>query len=242
MNNNLLDLAVNPSQYDSTDLNWTASSGLELSPRSEMIWECISPYENLWKGKTVLDIGTGTGWMLNRFLELGAIKVTGVEPSQKSILLGRKSFPKVTFVETSFDKYAGTSDAFNLISSILSFSHIRDVDGSFKKIAELLTSLGKFLLIIQNYEYGQAERHGYEISKQVLSEREVVVSVKRKICVMTDILRKSEVYIEAALNQGLTMESHQGLHPTKNFIELNPSYQEFENTAIFELMIFKKSG
>lgn len=142
--------AVNPKQYDSGSINWNEDE-VNLVFR-EFYCYYLRKYEKLWKNARVLEVGSGTGWLSDLIIHDGAKSVEGIEPSSKNFALAIKRFPEIKFHNKSFEDFK-TNNKYDLIISIMAFSHIGDLSRTFKKISKILTDGGRLLVIVPDYDY-----------------------------------------------------------------------------------------
>ncbi len=69
-------------------------------------------------GKTVLDIGTGTGAWASKFSKNGARKVMGIDFSQKMLKEAKKNHPEITFELNDAKSLTGIADnTFDIVTS-----------------------------------------------------------------------------------------------------------------------------
>lgn len=236
MDESLLSKATDPSQYD--NLNW-ALNGLSDSPRTKLFGSYILSDPSFFENKDVLDIGSGAGWLLEEMHNAGARSVLGIEPSQKNVDLANEHHPEFTTICTTLEGFS-TKEVFDVVTSIHVMVHIADLDEVMKKIAELLRENGDFFLIIPDFEYARMERHGYEMNIDNVGEDEYIVSTKRPNGVITDIIRKPEVYVVIAQNEGLFLVDRKDILPVENFLEANNAGEEFRNIPLATFLRFRK--
>jgi predicted RNA methylase len=58
-----------------------------------------------WEGRSVLDIGTGTGWLVDRANRVGARSVVGIEPSEVNVAIGARLYPGTSLLNVSFEEF-----------------------------------------------------------------------------------------------------------------------------------------
>lgn len=231
--------ATDPVQYDSQETGW-ASEGIGLkSPTRAHFWEFLKSYAFSWKGKSILEIGAGTGWLLDLALEAGAKSIVGVEPAKENIRLARERYPRVKMVNKTFEDYQ-TKRKFDVILSVMSLTHIADIDGAFKKIASLLSSEGKFFAIVPDHDHFKRPRGGYEIQFEEVDKDEYVTLVKRPHGTLADIIRRIGKYKTAALAAGMNLEEDVHMKPTKNLIKKAPRFKESRGVIMTHLLRFSK--
>jgi SAM-dependent methyltransferase len=97
-----------------------------------------------------LEIGTGTGVLLERLLDNGFTEAVGVEPSQAAI---RAAAPKVrgliregVFIETDF-----SPESFDLICCFQTLEHVPDPGALVRSCARLLRPGGALALVTHDY-------------------------------------------------------------------------------------------
>ncbi len=234
---NPLERATLPNQYDSADLLW-AKEGKADSTRTQFFWEYLEPYSRSWKDKSVLDVGAGTGWLVQRALELGATQATGIEPSAKNVALGRQQYPNANLVQSTFESYDNQGKQFDEVLGVMSFSHIADMDAAFQKLRDLLKPGGEILIIVPDYDYSKSPRHDYALEAQPIDDASYAISVTRSNGTISDVVRKTSVYQTAAESAGFELLEDTGMKPTENQIAKAPTYAQVKDQAITRLLRF----
>lgn len=233
----VLTLATNPKQYDSND-SWLQEGNGLASPSRRYFWHYLQPLLDL-REKSILDIGSGTGWFLGLAKELGASVAVGVEPSIKNVEVARKNHPETETVLGTFEDFP-TNRTFDIIVSIMSLVHISDLDAAMAKIAQLLNPNGMFVAVVYDFEYAKTPRFDYKLEIEHLSDQEYVVLVKRKELDIADIVRSTTRYRQAAELAGLRLvEDIPGI-PTEDFLAARPQYQQFEGKATHRVLVFAR--
>jgi 2-polyprenyl-3-methyl-5-hydroxy-6-metoxy-1,4-benzoquinol methylase len=99
----LLAEATNNKQYD--QIAWSEiESGLESKNGTRNFFFSVFN-KKTWKNKKVLDIGCGTGWLVNEMKKAGAKQVIGIDPSIKNITKGNCLFPKSQLYKHSIESF-----------------------------------------------------------------------------------------------------------------------------------------
>ena len=233
-----LERATQPNQYDTGDILWAKEDRTE-STRTGFFWEYLEPYSKSWHGKSVLDIGAGTGWLVVRALECGASKAIGIEPSANNVAQGKQDHPDVELQQTTFENFDGKNQQFDEIVAVMSFQHIADLGVAFSKIRSLLTENGEAIIIVPDYDYFQTPRHGYSIEQQSIDEESYAIAITRPSGTLADIVRKTSVYQRAAESAELELVEDKGMKPTENQIANEPKYASVKDQALTRLLIFK---
>ncbi len=235
---NPFERAVQPNQYDFDDIHWT-KEGRSESTRTQFFWEYLEPYSKSWHGKSVLDIGAGTGWLVARALECGAVRAVGIEPSSKHVTQGEQDHPHIELQHVSFENFDAANQQFDVIVAVMSFSHIADLEIALSKIRSLLTTAGEAIIIVPDYEYFQTVRHEYTIEHERIDDESYVVAVTRPSGTLADIVRKTSVYERAATSAGLQLIEDREMKPTDNQIAKAPKYAAVKDKALTRLLVFK---
>jgi SAM-dependent methyltransferase len=109
-----------------------------------------SPFDG-WRGAEILDIGAGTGFYVDRWLQLGA-RVTGLDLTTVSVQALSRRFPTARFVQADIGQPLGTlplaPNSFDTISAFDVLFHIVDdvaYARAFGNIARLVKPAGWFL-------------------------------------------------------------------------------------------------
>ncbi len=261
MSPNLLTRAINPRQYDLSDVFWESESGLQ-SPTRKFFFDYLSRFKEEWKGAEILDIGCGSGWLLDLLQKNGAKSVEGIEPSARNV---RSAWEQYTFpVYHCPLEYFNRERTYDLIISLMTFGHISDVPAALAKIAGLLkpkkdrkdskgnsarasissasSTPGTLQLIVPAYHYFRQEREGCKVEVEDLNAEEYVVQVTREQGTIAEIVRKTEVYERAAENAGLPVEYSLPMTPTPELMEDSPRHKAFRGQPITYLLGFRKGG
>lgn len=239
MKNKLFKRATNPLQYDFDDIFWDSQSGLK-SPKRNFFYEYLSKYKKQWVGADILDIGCGTGWLVDLFIRNGANLAEGIEPSEHSVKIAKTLFPDIKIYHCDFNSFQFEKQ-YDLITAVMVLNHIGDLKATFKKINKLLKSGGELQIVVPDYQYFGKRGHGHKIEIERLNSDEYAAQDKdNQQGSIADIVRKMKIYKEIAENSGLKFIEHIKMYPTKSLIKHMPQYAEFKDEAITHLLRFKK--
>lgn len=75
---------------------------------------------------TVLEVGCGTGHILQRFLEFGAREATGIDLMEARIEIGRKRYPNLRLDQGNAAKLPYANDYFDLVTQFMCLSSVLD--------------------------------------------------------------------------------------------------------------------
>lgn len=103
-------------------------------------------------GKSVLDIGCGTGDFAAFCLSQHAAFVTGIDISQNMILAAKQKYShhQLQFIQSAFEDVTVTKDSVDLISSSLAFHYFADFDQLLNKVSEALRENGVLLFSMEH--------------------------------------------------------------------------------------------
>jgi len=234
----IIEKATNPKQYENPQLSWFANETVE-SPIRGFIWEYLKPFSNEWKGKKVLDIGAGSGWLLEEARKAGASRVLGVEPAIQNVRGASKMYPGIELSNSTFELFS-TQEKFDVVLSVLAVSHLADVGKFFQMTRDLTVTRGTVLIVTMNYDYYSLPRFDYSIVRHDMDDSTYAISLKGSRYEICDIVRKNELYIESAQSVGLIHQETVPMTTTKSLISQVPKYVAFKDTALFDLMVFTK--
>ncbi len=99
------------------------------------------------QGKTVLDLGCGTGERCIDYLDRGAVEVTGVDISEKMLNVARSknSDPRITYLNMPMEDIGAIDRRFDVVISSLALHYVEDFPGVVKNVFKLLNEDGIFL-------------------------------------------------------------------------------------------------
>lgn len=233
---NLLTEATNPQAYDAETVDWAKENG-QGSKKQELYREYFDDPE-LWQGKQVIDAGCGTGWLCNYFKEGGASSVTGLEPSIKNLEYAKQHFSGIEFILGDLMNYE-PKQQYDLVTCVMVLMNLPSPIEAIRKLKTLAKPNGNIILVVPDYEYFRAARHGYKLTIEDLSDDEYVERVIRPDFTVTDIIRKTEVYEAAGKDVGLSLITVKPLVPSETFRKDLLQYEEFKDKPLMHLLHFK---
>jgi 2-polyprenyl-3-methyl-5-hydroxy-6-metoxy-1,4-benzoquinol methylase len=235
---NIISRASNPKQYDLDDVAWEADIGLE-SPVRVFIWDYLKKFSTDWKGRSVLDIGAGSGWLLEEARKLGAVRADGVEPSQKNFEASKKLFPKIRMFNSSLAEFVAGQE-YDFVISVLALSHILDIEKAFQKISGMIKKGGEFIIVMLDYNYYKSSRFDYEIQMEDIDANTYAIYIRGKYGALADVVRKTELYPKIAEKVGLKHIETIPMKPSSSLISGMPQFNEVKDKVIFNLIHFIK--
>jgi len=105
----------------------------------------ISLFKDEVKGKSVLDLGCGSGPFVKKLFSLGAKKIKGIDLSDELIKIAIRENPKVEFVVGDAKKTPYKKEEFNLVVSSLMVHYFKDLKPLFREVARILKKNGLFV-------------------------------------------------------------------------------------------------
>ncbi len=235
----LLTRASDPQQYDKDEAGWSSEGTGLQSPTRAHFWEYLFPYTANWRGKNLLDIGSGTGWLLNQALRMGARSAIGVEPSARNLQQAQELYPHVTTIHSTLEEFT-IDQRFGIATSLMSLVHIANLDAAFRKIGCLLEPGGEFLTIVPNYDHHRRPRHGYQMKIEEIDSDQYVVAVTRPHGTLVDIIRRINKYTVAAEKSNLRLVEDIPMVPSEKLMEKAPRFRESAGIPMTHLLRFSK--
>ena len=152
-----------PKYYDSPDyLSHTANDSSFTAQiyklfRNANIKNKYKLVNRLAKGKSILDIGCGTGELLNYFQEKGW-KTRGVEPNQLARAFATKNYELEVFDENELNSFEKNS--FDVISMWHVLEHVPDLNGRMNQLKRLVKEDGLLVIALPNLDSPDAVKYG----------------------------------------------------------------------------------
>lgn len=115
-------------------------------------WHQLKPLFPTLQGKSVLDLGCGYGWHCRFSAEQGAVRVLGIDLSEKMIEEAKKRNMGngVEYRVCGIEEYEYPKNAWDCVVSNLALHYIENIEQIFQKIYGTLTSEGIFLLNMEH--------------------------------------------------------------------------------------------
>ena len=99
------------------------------------------------RGKRVLDLGCGFGEHCKEYITCGAVRVVGVDISEKMLKVAREenSDPDILYLNIPMEDIGSIDEKFDVVISSLAFHYIEDFAGVVSAVYSLLDDGGVFL-------------------------------------------------------------------------------------------------
>jgi ubiquinone/menaquinone biosynthesis C-methylase UbiE len=127
---------------------WAASYNAESNPVRDLNNRTIESWLPSLSGRTVLDIGCGTGYFCECALNKGAKTIYGVDFSKEMVRLASErltAHERVIIDKGSAEHLMFQNGTFDLIIASLVFGHVQHVARSFDEVARVLNPNGTFI-------------------------------------------------------------------------------------------------
>lgn len=118
--------------------------------RREIILRLIEKYYKTAPDAKVLDIGCGTGMILDQLVKYG--NVSGIDCSQKAVDYSKKKAPKANIALGSLP-YNLPKEEFDLILSLDVLEHVNEDSEGLRSIAGILKPEGIFVITVPAYHF-----------------------------------------------------------------------------------------
>ena len=102
------------------------------------------------KGKSILDLGCGKGEYCQKFIKMGAMKVTGVDISNKMLETARQQVKNVEFIRSDIGDLSFIKEKFDIVFSSMAVHYIEDFNNMCKQIFHTLNDNGHFVFSTEN--------------------------------------------------------------------------------------------
>jgi len=230
--------SINPGQYDCLDLNWNPEKKDLSSPIRGLMFRNIIFRMGESTGKAVLEIGCGTGWLVNEISKFIPAFVEGIDPSKINIKIARSKHPELEFRCENFKSFCARRK-YDTIYSIMVLSHIWDLEAFFKKCFALLNNNGHLVVIVPDFEFFKNPRKGQD-TKLVFFEDSYSVCVSRDGNLLSQIVRRDEVYQSTAMQAGFKETRQKSIKVDRELSDQVSRYQNCIGVTIFSLLDFVK--
>jgi SAM-dependent methyltransferase len=192
--------AVDPLQYDAEDIDWAPPSRRDAA-REEHIWAHVASLAPTWRGRDVIDVGAGTGWLLERVLAAGARSVVGIEPSARNVAAGRARHPAIELARATLEEFAPPR-RFDVALLVMVLPNLGDLDRAFGSLRDLLAPDGELQALVTAYSRSPRQ---WEVDRDERNPQEYAVLLEHPRGALADVIRDPALYVEAAARQGLAL-------------------------------------
>lgn len=104
--------------------------------------EDVSPFSD-----SVLDIGSGCGFLTNIIYNSGWTKVVGIDISERSVEYSQKKYPHIKFINQDIYKLSEELN-YDLCLAVMAVNNMPNADYFFEKVSRCLNKQGKIILVL----------------------------------------------------------------------------------------------
>jgi len=236
------ELATRPDQYDHPAVRWSGD-GDATSPRRVLMRRALEPHITAMAGQTVLDVGSGRGWLCDLIARYGGTP-TGIEPSRVNIEAARAQYPDLDFRQSSLEDFRVPSDEhFDAATVVMTSEHFGNAERAYLQLSRLVRIGGKLIVLAGDHDLFTSQRFGYGVDVQKRGPGEAAVRTDYPHAgVIHDIIRTPERTRKAAAAAGFGLVGHEQLTPTQELMTQEPRYSAYEGQPLFHLMVFENGA
>jgi len=145
-----------------------------FTTKKKIVLETIGRYTKISKGHLILDIGCGSGLMLNSLEKLAT--TSGMDMSDEAISFSHEIFSGTIQKGSLPSDVPYPNNQFDLITALDVIEHIDDDQASLKKIRDLLKENGKCIITVPAYmclwsHFDELNEHKRRYTKMELLEK-----------------------------------------------------------------------
>ncbi len=135
----------------------------EVAPTYDFLNHLLSlGIDNYWRAKTtnrarkllennasprILDVATGTGDLANSMAKIAGAKVTALDLSPEMLVLARKKYPQITFIEGYAEKLPFGNASFDVVSAGFGVRNFENLNEGMREFHRVLKPGGHALII-----------------------------------------------------------------------------------------------
>ncbi len=137
--------------YDDIVQQYSEAKAAFLAKRPDPAEQFMLKYLANPQGKTLLDVGCGTGDESQRYEKMGFVSVFGVDPSIEML---KQAHAKVAHPEnfhTGAYEHTGMPDkSVDVVAGLYSFHYVQDLDKGYKELSRILRPGGVIVLAMRH--------------------------------------------------------------------------------------------
>lgn len=230
--------SINPEQYDSPNISWNPQEKVSDSPVRKYMSNFLLQFIQASRGRCVLEIGCGTGWLLSEVLKYRPNAAIGIEPSSNNVRIAKQLNLSIDVRTSNFQDFQ-TDNIFDDVYIIMTLSHFWDLDWFFAKCNRMMRESGKLIIIVPNFEYFQKPRDGYDM-EIVYFQNQYAVSILKDSNSLSQIVRKNEIYNNFATKNGFAIVIKTNIKINNDLAEQDKKFRNFIGNSIWDLLVYKK--
>lgn len=199
------------------------------------------------KGKEVLDLGCGDGFMANMLIKKGAKSYLGVDFS-KQMIMAAKSYEnaKTRFIVGDVDKnFDFCARAYDVILAKMLLMYVNDPGSFLKRVREVMEKNSILAVSVLHpsrplVSGTLGKKTKYSEGKYYLDDKKGTVSFANKRIVY--YYRSLSSYLQLFINAGFTLLASREIVPDKEFVTKYPEEKKKLGVPITIHFLLKKTG
>lgn len=203
------------------------------------------------RGKKVIDLGCGFGEHCIQYVRDGAVKVVGIDISEKMIDVARKenSHECIEYLNLPMEELSEIQESFDVAISSLALHYIEDFEGVVEKIFKMLNEGGYFIFSQESplntcYSGGERWTRDDKGNKLYAHLENYSLEGERESAWFVDGVKKYHrtfsTVINTLIKAGFTVEELVEPIPTPELLEQYPDYIDLYHRPDFLLVKVRK--
>jgi len=140
--------------------------------KKNIVMDYVKRYISSNKCRKVLDVGCGSGLMLDGLQQIG--EVSGVDQSGEAVLYSKKNYLGKVKIGSLPNEIPFNDNYFNLITALDVIEHIEDDINSLRKIRDLLVDGGISIITVPAYMFLWSEFDELNMHKRRYTKNELI--------------------------------------------------------------------
>src|SRR5262245_33276501 len=227
--------ATNPRQYDAPDMDWTPEGGAD-APWPRFVRERLAAALGPMAGRSVVDLGCGTGHLALLFAQLGAGRMVGLEPSERHAEAAHGLHPRLHVVRAGLPR-APFRRVFDDAIAVLSLEHQGSLDEAYREVADTLRAGGRFFVIAGDPEFHRTPRWGLGLETHARDDGSVLVATTYPVGTVHDVIRPPEHFERAARAAGFGAVTRSALIPDHELMTRDEKWRQFDGRPVAWLIV-----
>ena len=204
------------------------------------------------KGKRILDLGCGFGEHCMEYVKKGAVRVVGVDISEKMLKVAREenADPKIEYINMPMEDIGQLKEEFDVAISSLAFHYVENFEAVVADISKLLVSGGVFVFSQENpintcHSGGDRWTRDENGNKLYMNLKNYSVEGKRESTWFVDNVvkyhRRFSTVVNNLADAGFIIEKMEEPLPNEEILEKYPEYADLFHKPDFLIVRARKA-